>query len=292
MQSIAEQIHQANTEYHIHTMRKLIERMWEREKNEFVGYLNSTGAIDIAKELFGIDSFEVKSGIQDIYIPPESQIYIGTQRNTGWIEMDNISRKEFEFLLQAFFGDESDRDYIIDLIFHKNNFIKKTQWDILDYLERVELLFQKVGNPKKKILKLVTSEDSQYLESANDDFFIPISERIKNIEPWCLEYADQVYRIQIEYVESIFCEVIAALAEDHKNHIWALDPENTSIHISERLQSKIRLIQSICEFHHLMNPDFPMLHNLVESTLASWILVYRWFSAPTHSIRHILWKNR
>mgnify|MGYP003544028789 FL=1 len=292
MQSIAEQIHQADSQPYTHTMRKLIEWMWEREKLEFAGYLNSTGAIDIAKEIFGIDSFEVKNGVQDIYIPPQAQLYVGSQRDTGWIEMDNLSRKELEFLLQAFFGNESNRDYIIDLIFHKNNFIKKTQWDILDYLQRVELLFQKVGNPKKKILKIVTSEVSEYPESANDDFFIPILERIKNIEPGYFNYADQVYRIQIDYVESLFCETIASLAEEHKNHIWALDPNNNEIYIPERLRNKISLIQSICELHNLMKPDFPMLHNLVESTLASWILVYRWFSAPTHSIRQILWEDR
>ena len=97
---------------------------------------------------------------------------------------------------------------------------------------------------------------------------------------------------RLQYVESLFCEVIRTLADEPRNHIWALDPEYMDIHISQLMRDKMALIRSICEFHQMIDPQFPMLHTLVPSTLASWILIYRGFSAPIDSVRRILGKEQ
>jgi hypothetical protein len=41
----------------------------------------------------------------------------------------------------------------------------------------------------------------------------------------------------------------------------------------------------------MIDPGFPLLHTLVPSTLGAWILLYKWFSAPTYNVRKILWSK-
>ena len=97
--------------------------------------------------------------------------------------MNTLSRKEIEFLLQAFFKNETDRNYIIDLIFIHNKFLTRTQGDTIDYLARFEELFQKIGNPNKKILKIV--RDTNFLDgenASNDDLFFSSPKRIEDME--------------------------------------------------------------------------------------------------------------
>ncbi len=112
-------------------------------------------------------------------------------------------------------------------------------------------------------------------ESANDSQYKPLIERIGGMEPGYFNYIHETYLARLEYVESMFCNVIRSLAENPKNHIWALDPEHMNMHILQPLQDKITLIKSICEFHRIIDSNFPLLHTLIESTLASWILIYR-----------------
>jgi hypothetical protein len=41
----------------------------------------------------------------------------------------------------------------------------------------------------------------------------------------------------------------------------------------------------------MIDSGFPLLHTLVASTLGAWILLYKWFSAPTYNVRKILWSK-
>ncbi len=128
--------------------------------------------------------------------------------------------------------------------------------------------------------------------AANDDEYIPLVDRIEYAEPGYFDYVHETYVARLQYVESLFCEVIRALADEPRNHIWALDPEHIDRYLSPLMQDKIALIRSICEFHQMIDPQFPMLHRLIPSTLASWILIYRGFSAPVESVRRILGKEQ
>ena len=128
--------------------------------------------------------------------------------------------------------------------------------------------------------------------AANDDDYTPLVDRLKYAEPGYFDYLHETQVPRLQYVESLFCEVIRTLADEPRNHIWALDPEHIEGHISPLMQDKIALIGSICEFHQMIDPQFPMLHTLIPSTLASWILIYRGFSAPVDSVRRILGKEQ
>lgn len=159
----------------------------------------------------------------------------------------------------------------------------------MDYLSQAESLFQKANTHKKKILHIVSPENSRSQEeAANDNYFTPLIDRIWDEEPWYFDYIHETYRARLQFIESLFIEIIHHLANEPRNHIWAIDPESVSLYIPDNLQSKIDLIQSICEFHKTFDSSFPMLHRLISSTLASWILLYKWFSAPASKIRKIL----
>ena len=127
---------------------------------------------------------------------------------------------------------------------------------------------------------------------ANDVNYTPLVDRIEYAEPGYFDYIHETYVARLQYVESLFCEVIHTLADEPRNHIWALDPGHMDMYMSSMMQDKIALIRSICEFHQMIDPEFPMLHTLIPSTLASWILIYRGFSAPVDSVRRILGKEQ
>jgi hypothetical protein len=118
--------------------------MSEREQTELIGYLQSTGASDLAQELFGIDSLAITSSVRDIYLPDDIRIYVSNQRDTGGLQMNSLSRRELQFLLQGFYQHESERDYIIDMMFYQDRVVTQTHGDIHDYLTRVEQLFEQV----------------------------------------------------------------------------------------------------------------------------------------------------
>ncbi len=95
------------------------------------------------------------------------------------------------------------------------------------------------------------------------------------MEAGYLDCIHEAFQVRLEYLESLFCQIVRALAEESHNHIWAMDPESAHFYIPEYMQSKIELIRSICEVHAHIDPGFPMLHTLIESTVASWILIYK-----------------
>jgi hypothetical protein len=69
---------------------------------------------------------------------------VGNQRDTGGLQMNSLSRRELQFLLQGFYQHESERDYIIDMMFYQDRVVTQTHGDIHDYLTRVEQLFEQV----------------------------------------------------------------------------------------------------------------------------------------------------
>lgn len=279
----------ADTRVSIENMRMQIKRMPDKQRIELIGYLRTTGASDLAKELFSIDSLDIVAGAPVLYVPQEVRIYTGNHRDNGDLQLQKLSKKELKILLQAFFKNSNEKEYIIDMIFYQNGFLTKTHGDILEYLSKVEELFQKVWHPRKTVLKIVqTKQLTNLVESANDTNYRPLVERIEGMEPGYLNYIHETYLMRLQYVESIFCGIIMSLAGNPKNHVWALDPEHMKIDILPPIQDKITLIKSICEFHRIIDPNFPLLHTLIESTLASWILIYRWFSAPVERVRDIL----
>ncbi len=140
MLSIAESIQEADTRESLDTIRARIGHMSEREQTELIGYLQSTGASDLARELFGIDSLGIASSVRELHISERTQIYVGNQRDTGGIQMDTLSLRELQFLLQGFFQHENERDYIIDMIFYQDRVVTQTHGDILDYITKVEEL--------------------------------------------------------------------------------------------------------------------------------------------------------
>ena len=295
MLSIAELIQEADKRESLDTIRARVRHMPEDQRSVLLGYLQSTGASDLARELFGIDSLGIASSVRELHIPERTQIYVGNRRDTGGLQMDALSRRELQFLLQGFFRHEKERDYIIDMMFYQDRVVTQTHGDILDYIASVDQLASRVWYTQKTVLRVVWSEDTSTVDTptaANDDDYTPLVDRLKYAEPGYFDYLHETQVPRLQYVESLLCEVIRTLADEPRNHIWALDPEHMDIHISPMMRDKIALIRSICEFHQMIDPDFPMLHTLIPSTLASWILVYRGFSAPVDSVRRILGKEQ
>lgn len=144
MSSIAESIQEADARESLDIIRSRIGHMSERERTELIGYLQSTGASDLARELFGIDSLGIASSVRELHIPERTQIYVGNQRDTGGLQMDTLSRRELQFLLQGFFQHESERDYIIDMMFYQDRVVTQTHGDILDYIANVDQLSSRV----------------------------------------------------------------------------------------------------------------------------------------------------
>jgi len=294
MATLAEQIQQADIQEAESTLERRLRTMSQEEKRILIGYLKATGEIWLAKKLFGIEDFDIREAEVHIHTPETSQVlYRGVSQNERWWSTNKLSEWEINLLLKAFFHNQSEREYVVKTFFHRDWFMRKTNGDIMDYLSKTEKLFQKTSKTRKRTLSLIkpTKTQSTYrMEAANDAHFTPLVERIWDEEPWYFDYIHETYRARLEFVESLFIETIHHLAEEQKNHIWALDPERCTLYIPSRLQSKINLIQSICEFHKLIDPNFPLLHTLVPSTLASWIFFYKWFSAPVYTVRKIVWK--
>ena len=144
MLSIAELIQEADKRESLDTIRARVRHMPEDQRSVLLGYLQSTGASDLAQELFGIDSLAIASSIRELHIPEKTRIYVGNQRDTGGLQMDALSRREIQFLLQGFFQNENERDYIIDMVFYQDRVVSQTHGDILDYIAQVEELSSQV----------------------------------------------------------------------------------------------------------------------------------------------------
>lgn len=57
-----------------------IQLMGEKERNTLMGYLQTTGAVDLAVKLFGIENLDIEEVKVEIYIPDTvQQIYMGNQ---------------------------------------------------------------------------------------------------------------------------------------------------------------------------------------------------------------------
>ena len=144
MSSVAESIQEADARESLDIIRARIGYMSERERSELIGYLQSTGAGDLARELFGMDSLDISSSVRELHIPESTRIYVGNQRDTGGLQMDTLSRRELQFLLQGFFQHENERDYIIDMVFYQDRVVSQTHGDILDYIAQVDELSSRV----------------------------------------------------------------------------------------------------------------------------------------------------
>ncbi len=75
---------------------------------------------------------------------------------------------------------------------------------------------------------------------------------------------EEILTKKLHFVESLFCHLVMLLAENPENHIWALDPELRTFFIPEELISKVKLIQSICEFYGALDSRYHQLHKLLE----------------------------
>ena len=126
MLSIAESIREADTRDYLDTIRVRVGHMPEHERSVLLGYLQSTGAYDLATDLFGIDSLDIVSSVRELHIPEQTQIYLGNQRDTGGLQMKTLSVRELQFLLQGFFQNEKERDYIIDMMFYEDRVVTQT----------------------------------------------------------------------------------------------------------------------------------------------------------------------
>ena len=126
MLSIAESIRDADTRESLDTVRARVRHMPEHERSVLLGYLQSTGAYDLATDLFGIDSLDIVSSVRELHIPEQTQIYLGNQRDTGGLQMKTLSVRELQFLLQGFFQNEKERDYIIDMMFYEDRVVTQT----------------------------------------------------------------------------------------------------------------------------------------------------------------------
>ena len=295
MATLAEQIQQADIQEAEWALAKRIRTMSPEEKKILIWYLKATGESYLAKKLFGIEDLDIRESEVHIYAPDESQrLYRWAEHGERWWQMQKLSEPEIHLLVKAFFHSASERQYVVKTFFYEDGFMRKTSGDIMDYLSKAEQLFQQTSKTREKTLSLVQKnkrEEISSLEAANDAHFTPLVDRIWDEEPWYFDYIHETYRARLEFVESLFIETIRHLAEEPRNHIWALDPERHTLYAPPRLQSKIDLIRSICEFHKMIDPGFPLLHTLVASTLGAWILLYKWFSAPTYNVRKILWSK-
>lgn len=199
-----------------------------------------------------------------IVMPDEKQVFTPYRRDTGDILMHELSKKELSFMLRAFFPDVSERDYIIETIFLHHNFLRKNLTDIQDFMNGTEELFMTICGTGKRAIHIVTEADTSTFEApeaANDERFAPISERI---DPKWYEYSRKVHELRLEYLESLFCQTVAILADTEANRLWAMDPEHFSFTVPEKERDHIELIASICDFHRLVEPSFPNLPTMLE----------------------------
>lgn len=295
MATLAEQIHEADRQEAESNLQKRIQKMTPAERDILIWYLKATGEVELARKLFGIDNLDIQQSDAQIHIPDNSlKIYRWREYWEKWWDTQKLSEWELNLLLSGFFHLPAERKYIVETFFYKDRFIHKTSGDIMDYLKKMEELFQRTQPTQNRVISRIHPQIKKEMEdivAANDNHFTPLAERIWELEPWYFDYIHETYQARLEFVESLFIETIRYLADEPQNHIWALDPERHSVYIPQNLEPKIKLIESICEFHRAINPHFPLLHTLVPSTLGAWILLYKWFSAPVHTVRRILWSR-
>lgn len=292
MATLTEQIQESDQRENIARAQWLMRD--PRFRDELLRYLVSIWDRSLIQELYGLDSPNISEQRVQIIIeqvriilPGDNQLYIGNSRISTWFDIEHLSHDEISFLIQAFIPNRLDRDYIVWLLFHNHNFLNQQHTDFMGFLENSENIFQVAFQKKKKILSLIKNIESEVedLQAANDSNYTPLTERIEEIEPWYYEYLHSVYIDRLRFVESLFSQIVMFLAESEKNHIWAIDPSSHSFDIPEYIQDKINLISSICEFHRVLDPNYPLLHNLLEWTVRSWILIYKWFSSPAEQLR-------
>ena len=267
---------------------------------ELFGYMVSLGDIELARQIFGeavqitLDQIEIQLEIPESIIQiPSSFVYRGEPGLSHELDISAFSQKELSLLLQVFFQSVYERERVIDLVFYKNNFLRKTQTDILDVLQKAEELFRTTDTTRSKVtLTLVSpSQDSPTPElpfeheAANDSHFTPLIDRIFQLEPRYAEYIHEIYQSRLEFAESIFCQMVMFLAEMPENQAWAMDPLHMQFYVTPVIQEKIELLKSICEFHGCIDTHYPQLHQYIEDTVLAWIFAYKGFCAPKEMLR-------
>ena len=284
MNSLEERMYEADQREALEKARIGVQKWRDKQRNDFVRYLIMAWQEDFARELFWMDSLGVIELETAIIVPEQKYIFTPHARDTGGLVMNILSRKELSFLLQAFFPAKREREYAIDTLFYNDNFMKKTLTDVLDFMSATEELFLNTYRTKERILKIVEVKETNFEapEPANDRYFTPIS---KPIDSKWRSYGHEVHKLRLEYAESLFCQTVALLANTKENHLWAMDPENFPFVVTEEHRSHIELIQSICELHRILEPDYPELHAMIEPAVAAWIMIYRGFSAHAHDVR-------
>lgn len=75
--------------------------------------------------------------------------------------MSQLSKKELSLLLQAFFPESHRREYVIDLMFYQNAFLKKNLTDVLDVMQQTEKLITQCITTKKNVLRLVKNQEPE-----------------------------------------------------------------------------------------------------------------------------------
>ncbi len=291
MPSLLETIQDADSREAIMLLKNRMKQFGPSERAEIMRYLMSTWASDISKVLFGMDSLDIEAHRQPIVTPSEKPIYTGEHRDTWGLEMQKLSRQELSFLLRSFITHEQDRGYIISLVFYKHNFLNKKLTDILEHLKNGETLFRQTFPTRIKTLTLVEKDKatpSPEATAANDAHFTPLVDRIEKMEPWYFQYLHHIYLDRLHFAESLFCRMVAELAELTENQVWAMDPTMQRFFTPEHLEDKMRLLQSICEFHVTLDPHFPLLHKYIRQTVAAWILIYKGYSSPAEKTRQYI----
>ncbi|MDD2745674.1 MAG: hypothetical protein PHU93_04005 [Candidatus Gracilibacteria bacterium] len=289
MNTVADRIFEADRTENLTRTKEQILKWDAKKRDELIRYLAQTQQIDLLKEFFGIASLEVLQQEISIILPKEATIYLPQSRDTGGMIMSQLSKKELSLLLQAFFPETHRREYLIDLMFYQNAFLKNDLTDVLDVMQQTEKLITQCVTTKKNVLRLVQNQEPEVLISAaNDNHFTPLVDRIEDLEPGYFHYLHEAYRLRLHYVESLFCATVAALAEVPENQFWAVDPANFPFIFPEKLKSQCDLIGSICDFHVTFDPHFPQLHTAIEPTVAAWILIYKGYGAPAEKIRSAL----
>ncbi len=291
MNTVAQQIHEADR---LETSQRIRNNMlsWSRTRcEELLKYLVITGQMELLKEIFWIDTMSILEIQNSIILPEQVAIFTPQSRDTGGIIMNRLTRKELTLLLCSFYPDSASRDYVIETVFYNNKFISKNLTDILDVLERTHEMINTCVATKKAVLRSVDSKEIEHIPSTNDEYFTPLVDRIWNLEPGYFDYLHEACKIRLHYVESLFCTTISALAELHENQAWAVDPENFELKLPHLQKRHIELMGSICEFHAMFDSNYPQLHKMIESTLASWILIYKWYCAPASVARKTHWRG-
>ncbi len=292
MNTVAERMIEADFNDAIAQTKKRIGASDWKGRNEILKYLIMTGQSNLLRELFWLDEIGIYQIQNSIIMPVETPIYTPETRDTWGIIMNQLSQKELEFLLQSFYPNPVTRNYIIEMVFLKNGFIHKTLTDILDVMKQTEALIGTCISTKKTVLHIVGKDMLAWVpEAANDNNFTPLVDRIDDIEPWYFHYLHEAYKIRLHYAESLFCSTVAALAGLPENHLWAVDPENFSFVLPLEQRNHLNLIRSICEFHVTFDRHYPQLHLAIESTVAAWILIYKWFGAPAATVRKQVIQN-